>query len=86
VYTELRERAKEDTVEAQLWIKMNYTKVFFPAKADAQAAKHAEGRAKKREKAQEDIDELWAKRVRNSQPFPSLRPAAAAAAAAAAAV
>ena len=63
-YTELRARATEETVEAQMWIKMNHTAVHNPAKAERQAAKRFKIAAQKREKAQADIDDLWAKRAK----------------------
>ena len=54
----------EESCEAQTWLMLNHTKVVYPEKVVAQAAKKAEALRKKRAKAEHAFEELVQKRLR----------------------
>jgi len=63
-YHALRERMREDTTTAEVWIQLNHELVADPAAARARAKANERARVRRREIAQNKIDELWAKRRR----------------------
>ena len=47
-----------------MWLKINFLPVYFPTRAAARLKQNHKTSLKKREKEQDRIDELWAKRAR----------------------